>query len=305
MQRIHNKSGFSLTEMLIATGIMAVGLVMVATVFPVGVKLTSLTTERSIGAVASDEAAAKVQLYGLRDFRYWPAAQQVNPADPNLTYTNFSNYLFTNLYALGPNRVPGPPTSNDDILVDATWAEFQYPSVPSNSGEQPYHWSALCRRMSDKEVEVMVFVSRKTSTGVFRIQDAFYNLTASSPWPSPVAVNVQYQYILTNEQTRRLLTIVDGPQALLAADSRYFFDRGYTIVDNYSGKIYKILEVDRAAGTLSLTTDWQWPGYESDPANPPTTLQQGCVWVVPPAVGSDRYPCIGVYPYVLRFDYIQ
>ena len=74
--------------MLIATGIMAIGLVMVATIFPVGVKLTSMSTERTIGAVVADEAFAKIQLYGLRDFVNWPVA-----ISPNQECTDFQHLI--------------------------------------------------------------------------------------------------------------------------------------------------------------------------------------------------------------------
>jgi prepilin-type N-terminal cleavage/methylation domain-containing protein len=57
-QRLRH-NGFSLTEVLLATGVLAIGLVMIAMVFPVGVKLTSTATERTVAATAANEAFAK------------------------------------------------------------------------------------------------------------------------------------------------------------------------------------------------------------------------------------------------------
>ena len=59
----HN--GFSLTEVLLAAGILTVGFILIAGTLPVGVKLTAMGTQRTIGAVAADEAFAKIQLYGV------------------------------------------------------------------------------------------------------------------------------------------------------------------------------------------------------------------------------------------------
>lgn len=299
MNRIRNNTGFSLTEVLIAVGIMAVGLVMVAMVFPVGVKLTALTTERTIGAVAADEAFAKIQLYGLRNFQYWPSAQ-IAGGDPNATYYTCDDFQYASLFAQDPiDLIYG---NLNDVPLDPTWSEFRYPSTVLSAGQQQnYHWSALCRRMGAKQVEVTVFVTRKIApASLYRawnydVSGPVYSAALNSPWPKPVPVNVDY----FNAQPNQLI-IKNGP-AFLATESIYFFDDGYTIVDDSTGKIYRLLEVDHASGTLTLQQEWVWLG---SPLSPVDEVDR-TIWVVPPAVGSDRYPCVGVYQKSLRFDEIN
>jgi len=63
MRSKRKNHGFSLTEVLIAVGILMVGMLMVAGLFPVAIHLTAVSTERTIGAVVADEAFAKMRLY--------------------------------------------------------------------------------------------------------------------------------------------------------------------------------------------------------------------------------------------------
>jgi len=304
------KKGFSLTEVLIATGIMAIGLVMVATIFPVGVKLTTLTTERTIGAVVADEAFAKIQLYGLRDFQYWPSAWMEfaqglpNYASADLaTYDACDNFIYTTkLWGWGGDGFPW--TADDRHYVNSSWEDFLYPSAAVPVGQdRNYNWSALCRRVGPKDVQVTVFVNRKIASGSYYQEWVFnplpsptYSVAVIPPgsvWPQPVPVNVTY-----NPAFPKQLTIAAGPGTLTAAVSVAFFGEGYTIVDSYSGRIYRVLEVDPATGILTLQQDWF-----VEPLKP--AWLQDSIWVVPPAVNSDRYPCAGVYQKVIRFDNIN
>lgn len=123
--------GFSLTEVLLAVGTLAIGMSFVGGTFFVGVYLSTVATERTIAASAADEAFAKIQLYGLEPV---------------------SSLLTTNQQV------------RFKILLTDPNAEFPYPSSKDPIDKQ-YYWSALCRLMSpdsaNKLVQVTVFISRK------------------------------------------------------------------------------------------------------------------------------------------------
>ena len=61
------RHGFSLTEVVIAIGLLAVGMLFIAGSFPVSVHFTTVATERTIAATVADEAFAKIKLYGIYD----------------------------------------------------------------------------------------------------------------------------------------------------------------------------------------------------------------------------------------------
>ena len=232
-----NNKGFSLTEVLLSVGILAVGMTFVAGVFPVAIHFTTIATERTIAAIVADEAFAKIRLYGIGE-----------PNDPN---------AFLAAQYIDPN-------------------EFAYPSTDASISKKQYFWSALCRQVDMSNVQVTVFVSRKTGS------KTVYQGALGRPVPMPVEVSGA----LGNDK----LTI-DEPT------KKTFINDGYTIVDNETGDIYRVLERyadDPATPAVEdemilLDRNWEslggWPRW---------------VWVIPPSVGG-RYPCIAVYQKVIRF----
>ena len=256
MNNEQKHSGFSLTEVLIAVGILAVGLTFVAGVFPAGIYLTTIATERTIAAVAADEAFAKIRIYATGDLG--------NPNDDvnlvNLTQNKMMDFN---------NPTVFPATSG--IKAD----EFAYPSADTNDSKQ-YCWSALCRRAGpdpNRLVQVTVFVCRKTGLGLRYPKD---NLNVPYyDWPTPVKVSV-----------------VQGGSAneLRITSDKRFINDGYTIVDDATGRIYRVLERYKSPDDDTILLDRRWEGGSS-----------GSVWVVPPPVNGGRYPCIAVYQKVIRF----
>jgi len=249
-------TGFSLTEVLLSVGILAVGMIFVAGVFPVGIHFTTIATERTIAAVVTDEAFAKIKLYSGVDTTW--------------------------LSALPPT---GCVDFNDIVVLDRD--EFAYPSDPNiNISQKQYCWSALCRRVDPNSqlVQVTVFVSRKVGShlqyydpNVGGVVD--WPIPDEADWPVPVKVEVDQSGLRDNELQVENFNI------------RIFINDGYTIVDDETGRIYRVLErYTDEPDTILLDRDW-----DEDSPDPEA------VWVVPPPVNGNRYPCIAIYQKVIRF----
>ncbi len=150
--------------------------------------------------------------------------------------------------------------------------EFAYPSTRTQIDKQ-YYWSALCRPLysnsDNRLLQVTVFISRKVGSGT--------TYPGDSDRPVPVRVGVS---LIAGSEKK--LTI--NTQAYQA-----YINDGYKIVDNRTGKIYRVLQRDfDAPETIILETSWQ-------------DVSADYVWVVPPPVNGGRNPGIAIYQRVIRF----
>jgi len=280
MQYKLKNNGFSLTEVLMAAGILAIGFAFIAGMFPVGVRLTAIATEQTIAPIVVDEAIAKIKLYGQ--------IFNASLTEPNLVDELKKAASVGNRYVDLVDALPGIPHS-DPCEID----EFAYPSAQIKPELKKYHWSALCGLLGDGNVHVIVFVSRRAGAGVrYLTHDSNWNLpnygqgvliSDRDEWPVPVRVVVNTAGPLP---TRTLIT---------PAQEENYITTGSTIVDDATGQVYRVLEriYDDVADEIEIVLDRDWGG----PAI-------GFVWVVPPAVTNPgppprvggRYPCVRVDP---------
>jgi len=219
MKNKKNKKGFSLAEILMSLGILSIGMLLIAAVFPAGIHFTTIATERTIASSVADEAFAKIKIYS---------------SDPN-----FDPVILGNILETFP-PVPSPFSSafNDNV-------ECSYPSDDAlDVSRRMYSWSALWRRTSGRNVQVTVFVSRRATAGTMYYEaDATGNLSGDEGlWPVPLHVNVQ-----AGEYPNQIDVMQGSPQS-------NFINPGCTIVDSINGRIYRVL--DRIENVVFLDGDW-------------------------------------------------
>ena len=238
MKKRRQYRGFSLVEVLLAVGTLAVGMIFISGTFLTGIHFSTISTERTIAAVVAEEAFAKVRLYG------------VNLTDPNLAVNR--QLPFESLKLIAGD-------------------EFAYPSTKTLTGKQ-YYWSALCRPVysdsANRLVQVTVFISRKMGSSI--------GYQGGMGRPVPVQVG------LSGAVGDRILTITGNIQ---------FINDGYTIVENETGNIYRVVERGAnpaAPEQITLAQNKLWQGGDS-------------VWVIPPPIGGGRNPCIGIYQKLISF----
>ncbi|MGC8561467.1 MAG: type IV pilus modification PilV family protein [Phycisphaerae bacterium] len=159
-------AGFSMIEILFAIAILALGLLMIAAVFPVAIKWTQQDANKTIGQIIANNAIGIIEtkynasnLTGistnlaplpgivttgttagtltLNDRTYEFGSYSPYPA-PALAPTNTSHYYWTALARLSPDQPAGGTSVDLYILVyykgDYT---YQYPYVPSTSSPEP------------------------------------------------------------------------------------------------------------------------------------------------------------------------
>lgn len=200
----HN--GFSLTEVLMAVGILSIGMMLIATMFPVGIYLTSMAAERTMAAAVADEAFAKIQLYGL---------DTSSPGWNSPQYANCTDYNNVSAVAIDPN-------------------EFSYPSVdPCATANPQYYWSALCRLKDPADpymlYQVTVFVARKTSQNLMYLgseRPEVINISVQQTGPQnelQIITAGQEKYInppttILDNATGRLYRVVDRVNNMVTLD---------------------------------------------------------------------------------------
>ncbi|OHB61178.1 MAG: hypothetical protein A2167_04945 [Planctomycetes bacterium RBG_13_46_10] len=177
-----------------------------------------------------------------------------------------------NLYGINPENLADDQLNSFEDLSSIDPNEFSYPSTGTNTSQMQYSWSALCRRINpdpnSRLVQMSVFIARKTGPS------ASYRGGKGRPVPMKVGISA------IAGQTR--LTITE-------ADKVTWINDGYTIVDDKTGQIYRVIERD-AEQPDRIRLDRIWQGESA-----------GWVWVVPPPAGGGKNPNIAIYQKIIRF----
>jgi type II secretory pathway pseudopilin PulG len=176
------------------------------------------------------------------------------------------------LYDINPTNLTADQSTSFEELSSIDPNEFAYPSTDIEASQKQYYWSALCRRAgsdpNNRLVQITVFVSRKAGSATS------YRGEKGRPVPMQVGISA-----VTGENS---LTVTES-------DKITWINDGYTIVDDKTGQIYRVLERNAdQPNTIRLDRPWQGGSV-------------GSVWVVPPPTGGGKKPTITIYQKVIRF----
>ncbi len=294
MVRGIRQPGFSVAEVMIAVGILGVALIFIAGVFPVGIRFTEVSTNRTVGTIVASEAFAKIRL-------------MADEVGADLTELRTEEHRDFNDWCDEIDIF-------DDYLLDVNI--YSYPTDNTIKFENKHYcWSALLRRVdryisgpnepdSSRDVQVTVFVYRRAGQNAkyyqhdandFGSDDYGQILDIADKLPGPVRIEVRDVQNRDNEL--RIVTISE----------RTLINDGALIVDDATGRIYRVLERYAAPDDdfILLDKDFIWDDWKGGPI-----FGSRFVWVVPPpwAPGagstwkvSGKNPCIGVYQKVIKF----
>jgi hypothetical protein len=167
--------------------------------------------------------------------------------------------------------------------------EFAYPSTDVTPDTKKYYWSAICKyEKADLGLEcfqVTVFVSRHTGLGVSYPNWDYENKPGLGALAYPKAVPIPVRVLSAG--------LVDFIEIDISADATLvdYVTDGSTLVDCRTGQIMRVLSRDRRYPERLTLEDKVFDAGFGD----------RYVWVVPPAKGSGRNPCVGVYQRMVKF----
>jgi prepilin-type N-terminal cleavage/methylation domain-containing protein len=97
------RKGFSLAELMIAIGIMGIGMVMVATLFPTALKQNEFSLNDTIGTIIADNAAAMAEAT-VQQSRVTSTSLTVVADEQNTSIISYANQHYDTANAADPNR---------------------------------------------------------------------------------------------------------------------------------------------------------------------------------------------------------
>lgn len=211
------KHGFSLAEVLMASAILAVGLLLIAGTFPAAIYLSAASVEQTIAPIVVDEAIAKIQFY----------ATDANGVT-KLDLTKLSP--FTQRDFVQDFTLIMPAGINFSVNEQA------YPSVSLGNNSVPgrYNWAVLLRRSAaaDNLVQVTVFVTRKTGASQMYLN----NVGGTNGLPTPMPISVA------------------APSGNHVTIAQNYITDGCAIVADVSGAIYRVR--DHSGTDVTLDRPW-------------------------------------------------
>jgi len=170
------RRAMSLIEIMIAIGILGLGLTMVATIFPLALDQHRISTDRILSADVAVQMQSRMVsdtgfLGGLNDglsgtVYVVPFTTPVPETDGTFSDHNISG----DLNDLGGEGVPGGSVNNSQLI---NWRDGLYP-VPTSSqnlNRRPRYFAVSFYRKTQGVTQCTVFVCRRTGGQRFALQD--------------------------------------------------------------------------------------------------------------------------------------
>lgn len=277
MQKRFRHKGFTLVEVMLAAGILMIGLILVAGAFPLGIHMTTASTEKVVGSVVIDEAFAKIKL------NCSPIDTSVPPKDRvwGIKTEKLSTESFESL-------------ENSSLLYQGRMSEddLSWPSVDTDDGKH-YYWSALLKRHhggSLTSAVAVVFVNRITGASA-QYPDPDDPVGSRIVLPKPIRVPIVTSG-LTADTMIKVLSVADDSATTddekelleyIPDDAVLVMIDGDTVNGGYGPLVLHVIDVDIINNIITLKEE-----ISSDSIN-------SYFWVVPTAEDSTRNPLINVY----------
>ena len=282
--RIRNahKTGFSLTEVLVAMGIMTVGMMLVLTLFPLGVQLTIKSVQDNMASIVAEEAFAKVRLH-IDDASAFMGDSSLK-TDETASYYHFDT--------------SGDIKSLNGVDIEE-WDTY-YPSTvlrAAADADQPkeskYSWSALVRPVNKAagifQVTVLVF-HRSAFQAIFYDGSGTAVNKGTSAKLQPLKVKIDYATAVHQDDWLKL----DGEYWLIAENS--------PVIDDKTGRLYSIEERRINGNTVEFRIDRDWQELYGIASDSTTNSVPDYVWIVPPAANASGTNCIGVFQRIMSLN---
>jgi len=248
------RPAMSLIEIMIAIGILGLGLTMVATIFPLALDQHRISTDHILAADVARRAQSRMVsdsgfLSGLNDglsgtVYVVPFTTPVPKTDGSGTLVDHD--ISNDLDRLGGEDVPGGSVSNSQPI---NWRDALYP-VPTSSQDmnrRPRYFPISFYRKAQGITQCTVFVCRRTGGQRFALQDdgQLRNLAPKPlpssgdelvpvPWKIPVKRSPQRQQFYYSESSAPAIAlsqiVTNGARLLSQATGSL-----YTVIDTVDG----------------------------------------------------------------------